>query len=203
MARGLIGAAAGLLLSRWPEFHAGGLAVAAVGLAFALFSLYFFRDPERPLPEDLTRIYSPGDGVVLSVDQEGMGTELTVRIFLSIFNVHLQRAPCSGTIVDAVYERGSFRAAMKPEARGNERCVLTIMPEGRQRPLVVQQIAGWIARRIECWVGEGDRVRAGERYGIIRFGSQVAMTLPADSRCLVSPGDRVFAGMTPIAQWTG
>jgi phosphatidylserine decarboxylase len=200
--RGLIGVVVGCLLARHPAFHVGGRIVAATGGIFALFALYFFRDPERPLPEDRRKIYSPGDGRVMTIDTEGDGDEVTVRIFLSIFNVHLQRAPCSGTVKDAEYFKGSFRAAMSPHAKGNERCVLKIMPEGRTQSLVVQQIAGLIARRIECWVGIGDRLVAGERYGMIRFGSQVAVTLPEDARVLVCPGDRVYAGVTPIAEWT-
>jgi len=202
IARGLIGAAAGFLLSQWPEFRTGGQIVAAAGVVFALFAAYFFRDPDRPLPGDLLRIYSPGDGRVLTIAHEGPGHELTVRIFLSVFNVHFQRAPCAGTVRKAEYCRGGFRAAMNPKARGNERCVLHLVPEGRDRALVVEQIAGIIARRIECWVGEGDRILAGERYGMIHFGSQVAVTLPVNTRMLVSPGDRVYAGVTPIAEWT-
>lgn len=200
--RGLIGATVGFLLSRYPEFRLGGQAICAAGVAFALFALYFFRDPERPLPEDPDFIYSPGDGRVMSVEAEGLGTDLTIRIFLSVFNVHIQRAPCSGRIQDAEYFRGGFKAAMKPEARANERCVLTIEPEGRAGLVVVEQIAGLIARRIECRVGIGDTLVAGERYGLIRFGSQVALTVPAHAKVLVSVGDKVQAGVTPVAQWT-
>jgi len=203
IARSLVGAAAGYWLSRYPGLHAGGLAACAVGLAWALFAAFFFRDPHRPLPEDLSRIYSPGDGTVMSVEPEDVSNAVTIRIFLSIFNVHLQRAPCSGTVRDAEYFRGSFRAAMSRAARHNERCVIKIVPDGHAGVLVVEQIAGLIARRIECRVGIGDKVLAGERYGMIHFGSQVAVTLPADTRVLVAPGDRVCAGVTPIAAWTG
>jgi phosphatidylserine decarboxylase len=200
--RCLVGAAAGLLICRWPELRPGGQVVAAVGLAWAAFAVYFFRDPERPLPQDQRKIYSPGDGRVLSMDSEGEGNEVTVRIFLSIFDVHLQRAPCAASVAEAEYIKGGFRAAMQPAARANERCVLRLVPDGHDGSVVVEQIAGIIARRIECWKGEGDRVAAGERYGMIHYGSQVAVTLPLRTRLLVSIGDRVVAGVTPIAEWT-
>ena len=202
IARGVIGAAAGFLLSRFPGFYLGGYVLMVLGVAFALFAAYFFRDPERPLPQDPGKIYSPGDGRVLSVEQEGHGGAVTIRIFLSIFNVHIQRAPCTGTVKDAQYFHGGFRAAMAKEARQNERCVIHLAPEGRDCVLVVEQIAGLIARRIECWVGAGDSLVAGERYGLIRFGSQAALTVPAGTFIRVVPGDRVQAGITPIAEWT-
>ncbi|MCX5797383.1 MAG: phosphatidylserine decarboxylase [Elusimicrobia bacterium] len=201
--RCIVGAAGGLLLCRWPELRPGGQVVAVVALVWAAFAAYFFRDPERPLPQDPRKIYSPGDGRVLSIDAEGEGNEVTIRIFLSIFNVHLQRAPCAGTVTEAEYVKGSFRVASAPEARGNERCVLRMTPDGHQGTLVVEQIAGLIARRIECWKGEGDHVAAGERYGMIHFGSQVAVTLPLRTQVLVAVGDLVTAGLTPIAEWTG
>ena len=135
-------------------------------------------------------------------EAEGEGDEITIRTFLSIFNVHLQRAPCAGTVTDAEYIKGSFRAAMAAEARSNERCILRLSPDGHEGTLVMQQIAGLIARRIECWKGAGDHVAAGERYGMIHFGSQVAVTLPRSTRVLVAVGDRVAAGLTPIAEWT-
>ena len=202
IARCLFSAAAGYIMCFYPAWRPGGLVVCAAGLIWALFAAYFFRDPQRPLPGDASKLYSPGDGRVLSIENEGEGDEVTIRIFLSIFNVHLQRAPCAGTVEDAEYIPGSFRAAMVPEARRNERCVLRLSPEGHSGTVVVEQIAGLIARRIECWKGAGDQVRAGERYGIIHFGSQVAVTLPVSTRVLVTVGDRVQAGITPIASWT-
>jgi phosphatidylserine decarboxylase len=200
--RCLVGAGAGLWLCRYPGLRSGGQVVVVVGLVWAVFAAYFFRDPQRALPQDPTKIYSTGDGRVLSIEAEGEGDEITIRTFLSIFNVHLQRAPCAGTVTDAEYIKGSFRAAMAPGARRNERCVLRLDPDGHEGTLVMEQIAGLIARRIECWKGEGDHVAAGERYGMIHFGSQVAMTLPRHTRVLVAVGDRVAAGLTPIAEWT-
>ncbi len=186
--------------SQRPWLSAVGGILCALGLGFAAFCLYFFRDPDRPGPLDADKIYAPGQGVVLSVGREGPGDGLTLRIFLSIFDVHVQRAPCAGKVVASDYVKGSFLAAMKDQARGNERSIVTIQPEGRS-PVVVEQIAGLVARRIETWVGPGDRVLAGQRYGIIYFGSQVAVHFPPSARCVVKPGDRVVSGVTPVGEW--
>jgi phosphatidylserine decarboxylase len=176
--------------------------LALLGLGFAAFSLYFFRDPERPLPTDDGKIYSPGDGTVLSVAREGDGDAVTLRVFLSIFNVHVQRAPCAGRVTKVETIPGSFAAAMKAEARGNARVVMTLEPGAGRGPLVVEQIAGLIARRIECWPKPGESLRAGQRYGIIYFGSQAAVHFPAGSRCTVKPGDTLAAGLSEIGEWT-
>ncbi len=185
-----------------PAALAAGAALLTGASLFTAFCVYFFRDPERPLPSDPRKIYSPGDGRVLSVAREGPGDVQTVRIFLSVFDVHLQRAPCAGTVEKVQHVAGSFAAAMKEEAKANERCVMTLLPEGRRDRLVVEQIAGLIARRIECWPKEGQGLKAGERYGIIYFGSQAAVHFPASARCLAAPGDRVVGGVTVIGEWT-
>ncbi|MFA6030319.1 MAG: phosphatidylserine decarboxylase [Elusimicrobiota bacterium] len=193
---GGFGAAAVGYLLPWKN---AGIAVTVLGVLLSAFCTFFFRDPERPLPQDPARIYSPGDGRVLSVGAEDGKT--TVRIFLSIFNVHIQRAPCAGTVSEVRYTPGTFRAAMKAEAAANERNRVTIAVEGRKESVETEQIAGLIARRIRCWVRPGDKVAAGERYGLIQFGSQAALHLPPSVRPLVKPGDVVRAGITPIAQW--
>lgn len=192
--------AAGLWLMGAPSTVVPGALLSFLSFGFAGFTLYFFRDPERALPTD-GRIYSPGDGVVLSVGREGPGDVVTLRIFLSVFDVHIQRAPCAGRVTKVAEVPGSFAAAMKDAARGNYRVVMTIEPEGRG-PLVVEQISGLIARRIECWRKPGDVVAAGEKYGIIYFGSQAAVHFPAGSSCTVKAGDRVAGGLTPIGEWT-
>lgn len=191
-AAGGIGAARGALC---------GLAPACIGVIFAAFCAYFFRDPERPLPNDPSRIFSPGDGRVLSVGREGPGETITIRIFLSVFDVHVQRNPCSGTVEKLHYQPGKFHMAMAAEARENERSVVTLAVEGRPDKLVVEQIAGFVARRILTWLKPGDRVSAGGRYGLIQFGSQAAVHMPASAEELVKPGDRVVGGVTPIARW--
>ncbi|MDD5304282.1 MAG: phosphatidylserine decarboxylase [Elusimicrobia bacterium] len=192
--------AAGMWLMGRPATLIPGTLLSFLAFGFAAFTLYFFRDPERALPTD-GRIYAPGDGVVLSVGREGPGDVVTLRIFLSVFDVHIQRAPYAGRVTKVASVPGSFAAAMKDAARGNYRVVMTLEPEGRG-PLVVEQIAGLIARRIECWRKPGDVVAAGEKYGIIYFGSQAAVHFPTSSRCTVKAGDRVAGGLTPIGEWT-
>ena len=194
--------AGGIWLSGHPGMRFFGTLLADVAMCFALFTLYFFRDPERPLPTDKGKIYSPGDGTVLSVGREGNDDGVTLRIFLSIFNVHIQRAPCAGRVTNIQEVAGSFAAAMKDEARGNERVVMTIDPGAGRGRVLVEQIAGLIARRIECWPKPGDAVAAGARYGIIYFGSQAAVHFPAGSRCTAKVGDRMTAGVTEIGEWT-
>lgn len=190
----------GLWLMGRPSTVLPGALLSILSFGFAGFTLYFFRDPERALPTD-GRIYSPGDGVVLSVGREGPGDVVTCRVFLSVFDVHIQRAPCAGRVTKVAEVPGSFAAAMKDAARGNYRVVMTIAPPGRGL-LVVEQISGLIARRIECWRKPGDTVATGEKYGIIYFGSQAAVHFPAGSKCTVKAGDRVAGGLTPIGEWT-
>ncbi len=192
----------GAVLGRHALALAVGIAIVVFASAFTAFCVYFFRDPERSLPTDLKKIYSPGDGRVMSVAREGPGDIVTARIFLSVFDVHIQRAPCAGVVEHVQHVRGSFAAAMKDEARANERCVTTLKVEGREERLVVEQVAGLVARRIECWPVEGDALKAGERYGIIYFGSQAAVHFPASSKCTVAPGDKVTGGLTAIGEWT-
>lgn len=185
----------------WHLRHIHIYPVAGLALLFSCFCVYFFRDPERPLPADPARIYSPGDGTVLSVAKEGPGDVTTIRIFLSIFNVHIQRLPVSGTVEMVRYQEGSFKAAMKDGAKENERSIIRVAVEGREDKVTFEQIAGLVARRIRYWVGEGDKAVQGERYGLIQFGSQAAVHIPGSARPLVVPGDRAVGGVTPIAEW--
>lgn len=194
-------AAVGVALMARPGYLVPGALLLVLGADFAAFCVYFFRDPERPLPTDPKKIWSPGDGVVLSVAREGPGDVVTLRIFLSVFDVHVQRAPVAGVVEKVTTVPGSFRAAMRREAVANERAVMTIRPDAGPEPLVVEQIAGFVARRIECWPKAGERLQAGQRYGIIYFGSQAAVHFPASARCTVKVGDRVAAGLTPIGEW--
>src|SRR5579871_1822846 len=150
----------GLFLAHFRSLTVLGDLLADLAFCFAAFTLYFFRDPERPLPTDASKIYSPGDGTVLSVAREGSDETVTLRIFLSVFNVHVQRAPCAGKVVKVEEIAGSFAAAMKDEARANARTVMTIDPGAGRGLLIVEQIAGLIARVIECWPKAGDAVAA-------------------------------------------
>jgi phosphatidylserine decarboxylase len=194
--------AVGLWLTGRPGAAPCGALLAFVSFGFALFTTYFFRDPERVLPTDASKLYSPGDGVVLSVAREGPGDAVTLRIFLSVFNVHIQRAPCAGKVTKVQVVEGSFAAAMKDAARYNARVVMSVDPGAGRGLVVVEQIAGLIARRIECWPKPGDAVVSGQRYGIIYFGSQAAVHFPAGSKCTVKPGDVMTGAVTEIGAWT-
>jgi phosphatidylserine decarboxylase len=194
--------ALGLWLMGRPGTVLCGALLAFLAFGFAFFTTYFFRDPERTLPTDANKIYSPGDGVVMSVAREGPGDAVTLRIFLSVFNVHIQRAPCAGKVAKVQVVEGSFAAAMKDAARYNARVVMTIEPGNGRAPLVVEQIAGLIARRIECWPKPGEALVSGQRYGIIYFGSQAAVHFPAGSKCTVKKGDAMTGAVTEIGTWT-
>ena len=177
----------------------------SVGLLFlilTLFCIYFFRDPERTVPKDLSYIVAPADGKVLEIVQEyspQMREKVTViKIFLSIFNVHVQRSPISGKIAQIDYKEGKFLDARNPKAsEENENNSITI--ESENCKMVVKQIAGLLARRILCWVNVGQSVGVGERLGLIQFGSQVDLYLPKNMEILCGPGDRVTGGETVIA----
>lgn len=175
-----------------------------VGVLFvlaALFSIYFFRDGERIIPVTAD-VLSPGDGRVLEVsdvDGEGYGRGRVVRIFLSVLDGHVQRAPVAGKVTQTFYRPGSFLDARHPRAPfENESNSIDIASvHGR---VVVRQIAGLIARRILCWVRPDDTVALGERIGLIRFGSQVDVYLPRELHIVVRVGQRVRAGETVIAR---
>lgn len=196
---GLKFTAAGLLACLPAPFLGGwGAALAALGLGFAAFSAYFYRDPERSADYDPLKVYSPADGTVLTVGREGPGDTVTVRIFLAIWNVHVQRSPFAANVEKVHYQRGGFAMAMKPEARMNERNAITLA-QGDFR-VTVEQIAGFVARRIACWVATGQAVAAGERIGMIHYGSQVAVHLPGACRIHVQPGQPVAGGLTVLAE---
>ncbi len=187
--------------AHFPQAQVFGVVVGAIGILAALFCVYFFRDPHRPTPTDDSKIYSPGDGTVMSVSQETPDTT-TIRIFLSLLNVHIQRIPATGRVKKIQYTKGSFKAAMLASALGNEKCSMTLECGQPQRQITIDQIAGLLARRITWWAKEGDLLKTGERYGLISFGSQVAVHLPPSARALVKPGDKVLASLTAIAEWT-
>ena len=186
----------------WPALAPAGWGLSALALAFGAFSAYFFRDPERPLPADASKIHSPADGTVLSVAPEGPDATPTVRIFMSPFNVHINRAPVAGKVVSVVHQPGSLAMAMKPESHGNERVIMRLEPGGGRPPLVVEQIAGFLARRVVCKAREGDTLGMGQRYGLIQFGSQTAIRFPPGSRPTVKPGEKMVGGVSVIGEWT-
>ena len=195
----------------WPFIVVpGALALAAavagrrlLALPFAaasIASLGFFRDPERAVTALAHAVLSPADGRVTSVDEAVdpfVGASVRVSIFLSPLDVHVNRAPIAGLVVDASYTPGRFVAAYNPEAgEVNERCALRI--QGENARVTVVQIAGVVARRIVCRVGVGDKLEAGERFGLIRFGSRTDCYMPRGTAVHVKPGDRVIGGVTVL-----
>jgi phosphatidylserine decarboxylase len=189
---GVVGALAG---------HPAALLPAVVGVGFCF---YFFRDPERTPPAGDRLIVSPADGRVLAVVQEREERVLhapatRISIFMSPLDVHVNRNPVSGTVEVTNHTPGKFRAAFADKASlDNERNAVVVDAGGRRYLMI--QIAGALARRIICDVRPGDRVRRGERFGMIMFGSRVDFFLPADVKPVVKPGDRVHAGSTVVAE---
>jgi phosphatidylserine decarboxylase len=200
-------------------FIVGGIAVAVIGLLlwhplvwlgllFTLFCLYFFRDPERVLPPRPHVFVAPADGLVVSIEpaippaELGLGAEprLRVAIFLSVLDVHVNRAPISGLVSRIAYHPGKFLSAADEKASDdNERnSILLSLPSGQE--VVVVQIAGLIARRILCDIHEGQALVAGQRIGIIRFGSRTDLYLPEGTLPLVAVGQRMIGGETVIAE---
>ncbi len=170
----------------------------------ACFFLWFFRDPEREIPAVAGAIVSPGDGKVTEVALvRASGTDkLRISIFLSVFDVHVNRSPIAGVIRDIRYQRGKFLNAMSAEsAAENEQNVVTV--EGEGRVVVFKQIAGLLARRIVFTKNVGDTVERGERVGLIKFGSRVDVLLDASAIPQVKVGDRVRGGASVIALESG
>lgn len=181
---------------------AGWTALGIVLLAVAGFVLFFFRDPARQIPDDPTAIVAPADGRVMEIVEEAEQGRPGQRmsIFLSIFDVHVNRVPYTGQIVRIQYRPGKFLNAMRAQAStANEQNVVAL--ETPRGPVVVKQIAGFLARRILCWRQEGERVRTGDKLGMIRFGSRVDLWLPAGANFTVRPGEHVRGGATIVARW--
>lgn len=183
----------------WPR----GAPLAALGLLLALFSLWFFRNPDRTPPSGTGLVVSPADGRIVYAGESPPGRYALaagkrVSIFMSGIDVHVNRAPVSGRVTAIRYHKGEFHVASVDKASlMNEQNGVTIATaEGRTVTYV--QIAGIVARRIVCDLKEGDAVRQGQRVGMIRFGSRVDLYLPADVRLSVAPGDHVRAGESVI-----
>ena len=183
----------------WPR----GIPLAALGLLLSLFSLWFFRNPDRTPPSGTGVVVSPADGRIVYAGESPPGRyALTagkrVSVFMSPFDVHVNRAPVAGRVASVRYHKGAFHVASvdKASLMNEQNGVAIVTPGGRTVTYV--QIAGMIARRIVCDLKEGDSVRQGERVGMIRFGSRVDVYLPADVRLSVASGDRVRAGESVI-----
>lgn len=190
-----IGLALGSLfyLLHWP-------APLALALAFTGFTIFFFRNPQRVTPSTDNAVIAPADGTIIylgpSTEDHLDGEVEKVSIFMSVFNVHINRAPVTGKVVDTFYCKGKFLDVRDERATfENERQGLVIETEGGQR-LTVVQVAGLIARRIVCYANTGMRLERGRRYGLIRFGSRLDVYLPKGTAMKVKMGDKTVAGET-------
>jgi len=166
----------------------------------AFFFLWFFRDPERAIPREAGAVVSPGDGKVTDVATVSLGSEKQTRIsiFLSVFDVHVNRSPIAGVVRDVRYQRGQFLNAMNQvSAEQNEQNIVTLEADGQK--VVFKQIAGLLARRIVFHPKVGDRLGRGQRVGLIKFGSRVDVLLDASARVSVKVGDRVKGGASVLA----
>jgi phosphatidylserine decarboxylase len=169
-------------------------------LLLAAFFLWFFRDPERTIPTLAGAVVSPGDGKVTDVSTLSVGgiSRTRISVFLSVFDVHVNRSPIAGVIRDVRHQRGKFLNAMSSHsAEENEQNIVTV--EGEGRTVIFKQIAGLIARRIVFDFKVGDRISCGERVGLIKFGSRVDVLFDSDAAIQVKPGDRVKGGSTVLA----
>lgn len=192
------------LLAAWKLSSGLLYGFSALFLLLTLFTIYFFRNPERSPPADEQAVVAPADGTVIVVDRvpvTPLGCEaLKISIFMSVFNVHINRVPFSGRIVELVHTPGRFFDARDDRAScENERTQVVIETSGGVR-LAFVQIAGLIARRIICYPGVGDTLERGKRYGLIRFGSRVDVYLPVGVMPQVKPGDKTVSGETVLGR---
>jgi phosphatidylserine decarboxylase len=174
-------------------------------VALGLFILYFFRDPERAVPADENIIVSAADGLVVSIEEYEepdfhLGPMLRIAVFLSVFDVHVNRSPVQGEVKATVYKAGEFLDVRHPNSSTRNECRSWWLDTPRG-PVAVRQIAGLVARRIVAWADEGSLLQRGQRFGMIRFGSRTEVFLPIGCVPLVKVGDRVAGAATPIARW--
>lgn len=197
-----VGSAGGLaLLTGW----LGWPLLAGLFGGLTLLTAWFFRNPSRIIPHRPGAVVAPGDGRVIAIDEEFEPRFLKEKgirlsIFLNVFDVHVNRIPCEGTVEDIDYQPGQFLVASHPDATvRNEQNALMLRTASGAKVLCVQ-VAGLIARRIVCWVSPGDRVQRGERFGLIRFGSRMDTFLPLGTVLRVAVGDRVKGGETIVGE---
>ena len=183
----------------------GPVVLAFAGLIITLFIVYFFRDPARVTPNDPGAVICPADGRVICIkevedDRFFTGKSLKISIFMNVFNVHVNRIPLEGTVRNVSFQPGRFYSADKDKAAlHNEYCAVSLITETGV-PCTVVQVAGLIARRIVCRAEQNDRVVAGERYGLIRFGSRVDLYLPPGTKVETTLREHVRAGETILAR---
>lgn len=173
---------------------------AAAFLLLTAFMAYFFRDPRRSIPEGSGLVVSAADGRVTRIDKSG--SEIVISVFMSPFDVHINRSPIAGTITSIDYIRGKKMPATNDNASFvNERNTLRI--EGEGVSVACTQIAGIVARRIVCWPGAGEHLERGQKFGLIKFSSRADVVLPAHAEICVAVGDKVKGGETIIAKLDG
>lgn len=184
--------------------------IEAVLGALLIWSLSFFRDPERLCPSDRNILLAPADGTITNIDEVEEdnfigGKAVRIGIFLSIFSTHINRAPCNVKVERITYRKGKYKNAMNPHSgRVNESNDLALVRTDDPRDkLIVRQISGSIARRIVCATGAGRELAGGEKFGMIKFGSRTELYLPVrkEARCLVEIGDKVKAGLTALVRY--
>jgi phosphatidylserine decarboxylase len=173
----------------------------AVPLLLAAFFLWFFRDPPRKIPAGPGKIVSPADGMVTEAEwiETTTGSRLRLSIFLSVFDVHVNRSPVSGTVRKVEFREGKFMNAINPESVLNNEQTLIVI-DGGGYDVSLKQIAGLLARRIVCNLKPGQHVERGQRIGLIKFGSRVDVLLPAEAHLKVRTGSRVRGGATVLAE---
>ncbi len=186
-------------------FYVAGLIIPAIFFSLVtLFIIWFFRNPERNVPPGDNIIVSPADGKIIDI-REGDENRilkkrmLKISIFMNLFNVHVNRLPCTGKVVDILYNPGKFVSANleKASLENEQNAVVLETPAGEK--IIFIQIAGLIARRIVCWIRQGEYVVKGQRFGLIRFGSRVDLYLPVGVDIKVSLGQKVKAGESVLA----
>jgi phosphatidylserine decarboxylase len=195
----------------WRSLSTAGMLLAQAPFALILiWALSFFRDPHRVIPENTGLLVSPADGRVTDVEtldgfEDHAAPVLRIGIFLSIFNVHINRAPCRARVIQVTHKPGQYRNALSPESsRVNESNTVTFLQlDAPQDPIWVRQISGAIARRIVCQLKPETTVDRGVRFGMIKFGSRTELYVPvhANLECQVQPGDTVKAGSTVLARY--
>ena len=170
------------------------------------FIAYFFRDPEREIPQEKNAVLSPADGKIVEIVSERdpflNQTQKRISIFLNVFNVHVNRAPITGRVEKTRYNPGKFLAAFNHKASLDNEQTAILFQNGRTQ-ILVKQIAGLIARRIICFAQEGDMYSLGQRFGLIRFGSRVDIFVPENTKLIVANGDHVAGGTSIIGYLKG
>jgi phosphatidylserine decarboxylase len=194
-----------LMISFWILWFAtrntGFLLIGILTVVFTVLTLSFLRDPDRRVPDETGVVLSPADGKIVGIirhKEKVKDPEHTLAIYLRLWDVHINRIPVSGTIETRRYQHGKFRPAFFHKAASNEQMVLVIT-DAEDR-FVLKQIAGILARRIVCWVMPGNRVKQGDRFGLIILGSRVELTIPARYKIAVRINQKVKAGETIVAR---